>query len=85
MSNPFAQLAWVVTVIIAMCFVSNLLSRGSAFSRSLALALLLWALYGFYETFYIDFPRINIRVDLLVIFPVLAITTIIGLVRWIKG
>ena len=86
MSNPFARFAWVVTFIVAVCFVFNLLSNGGGtFNRSLALALLLWVLYSCYETFYIDFPRINIRVDLLVIFPVLAITTVVGLVRWLTG
>ena len=86
MSNPLAQFAWVVTCIIAVCFAFNLLSsRGGTFNRVLALAVLLWVLYSCYETFYIDFPRMDIRVDLLVIFPVLAITTIIGVVRWLGG
>lgn len=85
MSNPFAQFAWVATSFVAVCFVFNLLSnRGGRFNRSLAAAAVLWVLYSCYETFYINFPEDNIRVDLLVIAPVLAITTIVGLVRWFK-
>ena len=84
MANPFAQFAWIATVIIADCLAINLYRTG-AFNRGLGAVLVLWLLYSCYETFYIDFPRINIRVDLLLIFPILAITTIVGLVRWVKG
>ena len=86
MSNPIAQFAWIATFIVAACFASSFLFiKSNKFNWSLASAVLLWVLYSCYETFYIDYPRINIRVDLLLFFPVLAIVTIIGLVRWLKG
>ena len=88
MLDSFAPLAWIVTVILAGCFIFNLLSSGSTdearFNWILGLAVLLWALYSCWETFLVD-PQANIRVDLVVIFPVLLIVTIIGLVRWLKG
>ncbi len=84
----FAPFAWIATVIVAVCFIFNLLSGGgeskAGINWVLGLAVLLWILYSCWETFLVD-PQANIRVDLVVIFPVLLIVTIIGLVRWLKG
>jgi hypothetical protein len=89
MLNSFAPLAWVITLILAVCFVFNLLSGrgvgGARFNWVLGLAVVLWVLYSCWETFYIDPVRDNIRVDLLVIFPVFLIVTVAGLIRWLKG
>lgn len=87
--NSFAPLAWLVTLILTICFVFNYLSGGRAgggagINRVLALAVLLWALYSCWETFLVD-PRANIRVDLVFIIPVLLIVTVAGLVQWLKG
>lgn len=85
MFDSFAPLAWILTLIVAVCFAFNFFpNRGSTFNWVLALAVLLWALYSCWETFFIDPVKDNIRVDLVVIFPVLLVVTIIGLVRWIK-
>ena len=88
MLNPFAPLAWVITFILGVCFILNLLSsRGTGrvrYNWILGLAVALWALYSCWETFYIDPVRDNIRVDLVLIIPVLLIASAAGLIRWIK-
>ncbi len=89
MLNSFAPFAWFITLIFAVCLVFNLLSSGGGggarFNWILGLAVVLWALYSCWETFYIDPVRDNIRVDLVVIIPVLLIVTVGGLIRWLKG
>ncbi len=87
MLNSFAPLAWIVTLIITVCFVFSLVSSrgGAGFNWLLALAVLLWALYSCWETFFINPLEDSIRVDLVVIFPVLLIISIAGLIRWLKG
>jgi hypothetical protein len=45
---------------------------------------LLWAAYGYYEAYLVD-PRADIRIDLLVIGPVLLGAAVTGLRRWRRG
>lgn len=86
MFSFFAAAAWIITVIVSVCFALDYFSDkgGARFNWSLALAVLLWTLYSCYETFAVDPVRDNIRADLLVIYPVLIIVSGIGLIQWLK-
>ena len=82
MGNPFAALGWLGAAILAGCLAAG---RGRTASGGmnwlLAVAVLLWAAYGYYEAYVVD-PRANIRVDLLIIGPVLLGAAAAGLLRW---
>ncbi len=86
MFDSFAPSAWLITLILAVCFAFNFFSnRDGRLNWVFALAVLLWLLYSCWETFFIDPVKDNIRVDLLLIFPVLIVATVVGLIRWLKG
>jgi hypothetical protein len=81
----FIRFPWIALLVAAMFGLLWALRRLSA----IAVAAILWALYALYE-FLISFRILcsgecNIRVDLLLIYPLLAIATVIALSAAIRA
>ena len=57
--------------------------------RSIGLAGVIWLLYGLYElamrAHWLCSGECNIRVDLLLIYPALAVVSLVGLIGWLRG
>ena len=84
-----APFVWVITCLVVICFVVSLMVSGFELKSNgtLGLAALLWVVYSFYETFIfdlIDSGLLEVRVDVLFIFPTLLGITAFGLIRWMK-
>lgn len=60
-----------------------LLLRGKHSTQSIAVAALAWTLFGFWKS-YAHRTGANIRVDLLVLAPVIYIITILGIMRTVR-
>jgi hypothetical protein len=82
--NPW--LAVVVGVLIgAITYLSTKeFTKNTIITRSLYLPAVLWLIYAAWE-FYARIQGANIRIDLLVIYPLLVTVTTIGFVLWFIG